>query len=736
VLHSSFVIRHSSFVVALLCAAAVLAVKPPARAADLPRLGVGGSKSGQAASKSATPQPPVAKQIPHIMELHGEHRVDPYHWLRQRTNPAVLALLKAENAYTDAVLKPTQKFQAALYKEMLSHIQETDTTVPYRMDGWLYYSRTEKGKQYPVHCRKRPEPGAKENIILDLNQLARGHKFLALGVAEVSDDGHLLAYSLDYTGFRQYTLFVKDLRTGKLLPDRAEKVGSVTWAATPTQSRGTLFYTVEDEAKRQYRLYRHELGAKPDRDTLVFEEKDEMFDIGVGRTRSKEFLLAASESKTTSEVRYLRADNPAGEWKVIAPREPDHEYDVDHGGDRFYIRSNKGGRNFRLVTAPVAEPSPRNWEVLVPHRPTVMLAGVEVFRNHCVLLEREGGLPHLRVTELATGRTRRVEMPEPVYDAYPAENEEFDSTTLRFTYESLATPRSTFDHDMERGVSSLLKRQEVPGGFNADNFVTERAHATAPDGTKVPISLVMRKGVRRDGSAPLLLDGYGAYGIPNDVGFSSARLALLDRGVIFAIAHIRGGGELGKPWHDAGRMMNKKNTFTDFIACADHLVAEKFTSRDRLVIEGGSAGGLLMGAVLNLRPDLCNAAVLHVPFVDVINTMLDESLPLTVTEFEEWGNPKKKDEYDYLRSYCPYSNLRAAAYPAMLVKTSLDDSQVMYWEPAKYVAKLRTLKTGTNPLLFKVNLAAGHGGSSGRYDHLKEVALDYAFVLGQVRLTK
>ena len=656
--------------------------------------------------------------------------MDDYFWLREKTNAAVIAHLKAENAYTDAVLKPTEKFQAALYKEMLSRIKETDSSVPHRMGEWLYYSRTEKGKQYPIYCRKRPTHGAKEVVLLDLNQLGKGKPYVALGASDVSDDGNLLIYTLDFTGFRQYSLYVKDLRTGKVLADRAEKVGTAAWAA----DNKTFFYTVEDDAKRQYRLYRHELGAK--KDTLVFEEKDELFDIDVGRTRSKAFLICASGSKTSDESRYLPATEPAGEWKVIVPREVDHEYDVDHHGDKFYIRSNKGGRNFQLVEAPVKDPSQKNWQVVVPHRAKVMIAGAEFFKEHYVLLEREEGLPHLRVTEITTGITRRVEFPEAVYDVGPAENEDFDTPTLRYSYESLSTPRSTFDLDLARHTSSLLKRQEVPGTFKPEDYQTERLHATAPDGTKVPISIVYRKSTRRDGSAPLLLDGYGAYGIPNDVGFSSGRLSLLDRGFIFAIAHIRGGGEMGKPWHDDGRMMNKKNTFTDYIACADFLIAEKFTRRDRLMITGGSAGGLLMGAVLNARPDLCKAAVLHVPFVDLINTMLDETLPLTITEFEEWGNPKKKPEFDYLRTYCPYSNLRATAYPAMLVKTSLDDSQVMYWEPAKYVAKLRTLKTDVHPLLFKVNMAAGHGGSSGRYDHLKEVALDYAFLLGQAGIAK
>ena len=676
------------------------------------------------------PATPVAKKIPHVVELHGERRVDDYFWLRGKTNAAVLAHLKAENKYTDAVMKPTEKLQGALYTEMVARIKEDDASVPYRKGEWFYYSRTEKGKQYSIHCRKRGSLDAKEEITLDLNKLASGHKFLSVGTFTVSDDGNLLAYSLDFTGFRQYTLFVKDLRTGKPGPEKIVKTGSVVWAA----DNRTLFYTIEDEAKRQYRLYRHALGGK--KDELIFEEKDEMFDVSAARSRSQEWLFAGSTSKTTSEVRCLRADQPAGAWRVISPREPDHEYDVDHHGDKFYIRSNKAGRNFRLVSAPVADPAQKNWVEVIPHRKNVMLTGVDFFKDFYVREEREGGLPQLTLTEFASGRTRRIAFPEPAYDVSGAENAEWATGKFRYGYESLVSPHSTYDYDLATGQSTLLKRTEVRGGFDPANYTSERVHATASDGTRIPIALVYRRGFARDGRAPLLLDGYGAYGIANDVGFSHARLSLLDRGFVFAIAHIRGGGELGKVWHDQGRMMNKKNTFTDFIAAAEFLVAEKFTAKDRLIITGGSAGGLLMGAVTNLRPDLCKAVVTHVPFVDLINTMYDETLPLTVTEFEEWGNPKKKEEYDYLKSYCPYSNLAAKAYPTILVKTSLNDSQVMYWEPAKYVAKLRTLKTDSNPLLLKINLAAGHGGASGRYDYLHETAFDYAFILGQAGITK
>ena len=681
-------------------------------------------------SRAAVPVPPHAKKIPHRTQLHGKERVDDYHWLRGATNKAVISHLKLENDYTGAMMRHTDKLQTTLYKEMVARIKETDSSVPFRMDGWLYYSRTVQGLQYPIYCRKQAKPHAKEIVTLDLNKLGKGKPYIALGASDVSDDGHLLAYALDFTGFRQYTLFIKDLRTDKVLADRIEKVGSVTWAA----DNRTLFYTVEDEAKRQYKLYRHEIGATTDK--LLYEEKDELFDIHVSRTRSQEFLLCSSTSKTTSEVRYLRANDPTGQWQLFAARQVDHEYHVDHHGNSFYIRSNKSGRNFALLSAPVATPSQNHWKVVIPHRPAVMMADMDFFKNHYVIMERENGLPHLRVTEIATDRSRRVVVPEPVYDLAPENNAEFDTTSFRYSYESLSTPDSTFDYDLNSHRSTLLKQQEVLGKFKSSDYTTERLQATAIDGVKIPISIVYRKGIKRDGTAPLVLDGYGAYGIPNDVSFSSSRVSLLDRGVIFAITHIRGGGEIGKPWHDAGRMLNKKNSFTDFISSAEHLIAQRFTSRDKLVITGGSAGGLLMGAVLNARPDLCHAAVLHVPFVDLINTMLDESLPLTVTEFEEWGNPKVQSQFDYLITYCPYSNLRKTDYPAMLVKTSLHDSQVMYWEPAKYIAKLRTLKTDSRPLLFKINMDAGHGGSSGRYDYLKETAFDHAFILTQTGIVK
>jgi oligopeptidase B len=698
---------------------------------------------------ATSPQPPVASKIPKADVVHGDRRVDNYFWLREKSNPEVKAYLEAENAYTDAIMKPTERLQGALYEEMVGHIKETDLSVPFLRDGYYYYSRTEQGKQYPTWCRKKGGLDAPEEIVLDLNELAKGEKFLGLGALVVSDDGHLLAYSTDTTGFRQYTLHVKDLRSGQILPDQVERTGSVAWAG----DNRTLFYTVEDAAKRQYRLYRHHLGTA--QDDLIYEEKDERFNVNVERSRSRAYFFLASGSHTTSEWRYLPAGEPAGEWKVIVPREQDREYAVDHHGDQFFIRINDTGRNFRLLTAPISDPRKKNWKEVVAHRPGVCLTGVEMFANFYVLLEREEGLPRIRVTDFGGGMSHAVVFPEAVYAAFPAENHEYNAKLFRYSYQSLVTPNSVYDYDVETRGSKLLKRVEVPG-YDLAQYRSERLWATATDGTRIAISLVYRKDFERDGppregclgsrastmqlsgpqggSRPCLLTGYGSYGFPYPITFNSSRLSLLDRGFVFAIAHIRGGGEMGKAWHDQGRMMNKKNTFTDFIAAAEYLLAEKYTSRDRLVITGGSAGGLLMGAVTNMRPDLFKAVVMLVPFVDVVNTMLDASLPLTVAEYEEWGNPQTKAEYEYIKTYCPYTNLGSGPYPSLLVKTSFNDSQVMYWEPAKYVAKLRALEIDSNPLLLKVNMAAGHSGASGRYDHLHETAFEYAFMFWQVGL--
>jgi len=674
------------------------------------------------------PQPPAAERRPFADTLHGDVRPDEYAWLKVKSDPAVAAYLEAENRYAEEALAPTKGLQERLYQEMLGRIKQTDLSVPVRDGGWHYYTRTVEGQQYPIYARKQGSLEAPEQVTLDVNELAKGQTFMAVGAYTVSDDGNLLAYSTDSTGFRQYTLRVKDLRTGAVLPDRMEKVVSVAWAGDGR----TLFYTVEDAAKRSHRVYRHVLGADPAKDELVYEEADERFGVYVGRGRSKRFVLVSSGSHTTSEVRLIDAARPAAAPRVVLPRVQDVEYDVEHHGDHLYVRINDTGRNFRLVRMPVDDTRKAAWTEVLPHRADVMLEGTDFFREHWVAHERANGLERMRVTRIADGASHEIAFPEPAYTAYATGNPEFDTRTLRYAYQSLVTPSSVFDYDMETRQATLRKETEVLGGYDRTAYASERVWTTAKDGTRIPLSLVYRKGLRRDGSAPLLLYGYGSYGATSDPYFSSNRLSLLDRGFVYAIAHIRGGGEMGKAWHDAGRMANKMNTFTDFIAAAEHLVAERYTSKERMVAEGGSAGGLLMGAVTNLRPDLFKAVVSHVPFVDVVNTMLDETLPLTVGEFEEWGNPKQPDEYRVMLAYSPYDNLKRGAYPAMLVKTSFNDSQVLYHEPAKYVARLRTLKADATPLLLVTNMGAGHGGASGRYDRLREIALDYAFMIQQV----
>jgi oligopeptidase B len=670
--------------------------------------------------------PPLAPREPFVTQVHGQTRVDDYHWLRDKDSPRVRAYLEAENAYTMAAMAHTEALRKALYQEMLARIQETDMDVPYRDGPFEYYGRTEQGKDYPILCRRPPGSGSPEQVTLDMNAMAQGHEFFALGAYDVSGDANLLAFSSDVTGFREYTLQVKDLRSGELLPLRVERTRSVAWG----NDHRTLFYVVEDEAKRACRFYRHRLGS--DRHELLYEETDERFSIGIDQSRSRAYLFLTAHSATTSEVRYLRADDPGGDFALAVPRRHEHEYYLDHHGERFYIVTNDRGRNFRLVTAPVDDPREAAWSELIAHRDDVMLEGVDLFANHYVVHERRGGFPKLRVVRLASEGAHEIEFPEPVYAVHGGANMEFDTRVYRFVYESLITPDSVFDYDMDARSRTLLKQRPVLGGYDAARYVSELVYATAPDGERVPVSMVYRRDLREPGPQAMLLTGYGAYGFAHDVHFSSARLSLLDRGVMVATAHVRGGGEMGKRWHDGGRMLNKRNTFTDFIAAAEHLIARGYARPDRLVIEGGSAGGLLMGAVTNARPDLFKAVVADVPFVDVINTMLDSTLPLTTGEYEEWGDPQHRRDFDYMLSYSPYDNLEAKAYPAMLVQTSLNDSQVMYWEPAKYVAKLRALKTDVNPVLLKINMDAGHGGASGRYDFLREIAFTYAFVLWQL----
>ncbi|MDO8501353.1 MAG: S9 family peptidase [Gemmatimonadaceae bacterium] len=674
------------------------------------------------AQQDPTLSPPVAAREAHETSIHGYKLSDDYFWLRQKTNPAVRAYLDAENAYTAAMMKHTEALQQSLYDEITGHVKQTDLSVPYRRGAYLYYSKTETGKQYPIYVRK-PVKGGPEQVLLDQNEMAKGQGYYSIGARVVSDDDSLLAFTFDSTGYRQYTLRIKNLRTGQMLPDRVPRVGSVVWS---TDGR-TLFLTTEDSiTKRSDKFWRHPVGGATM--NLLFDEKDELFDIGANRSLDRKMIFLQSAAKTSSEIQYLPADKPSAALTVMLPRENGHEYDADYDGGRFYIRTNKGAKNFRVVSAPVAAPA--KWTEVVAGKPDVKIAGMEFYRDHIVLSEREGGLPYLRIIDKKTGASYRIATPEPAYSMAIGANAEYDTRVIQYVYNSLVTPSSTFEYDMSRKTRKLLKQQEVPG-YSASGYESRRIWATARDGTKVPMALVYKKGTKMDGSAPMLLYAYGSYGSSQDAGFSSNRLSLLDRGFIWALANIRGGGELGEEWREAGRMMNKMNTFTDFIDVGEYLVKNKYTSSDRLMIQGGSAGGLLMGAVVNMKPDLFKAAIAAVPFVDVMNTMLDASLPLTTSEYTEWGNPNEKPAFDYMMKYSPYDNVKAQWYPNMLVEVSLNDSQVPYWEGAKFVAKLRAMKQGDNVLLLKANMGAGHGGASGRYDRYREIAFEYAFLLSQ-----
>jgi oligopeptidase B len=676
--------------------------------------------------------PPQARQVEHLSIRHGQRINDPYFWLRDKSNPEVIRYLEAENAYTEALTKDLQPFAATLYREMLGRIKQSDLSVPTRRGAFYYYSRTQQGKQYPIQCRKKAaadgsfDDKAAEEVLLDENELARGVKFLSVAAFEVSDDATLLAYTTDTTGFRQFELHVKDLRTGATLPDRAERVTSVAWCA----DNRTLFYTTEDPVtKRSNLLWRHVLA---DESEPVYQEQDKLYRFHLGRSKDRTMLFLRSTSTDTWETRYLGADQPQGTFQVVLPRRKGHKYEVEHRENLFYVRTNLDAKNFRLVTAPVADPSPANWKEVIPHRADVLLDHVEVFQDFVVASEKSAALEHFRVLNGRTGEWHETAFPESVYAAFLQATPEYASHTFRFAYQSMVTPSSVYDYDMRTNQRALLKQQEVLGGYDPKQYVTERQWAVARDGVKIPLSLVYRKGLKKDGTAPLFLHAYGSYGSGTPASFNSTRLSLLDRGMVYVIAHIRGGNEMGEAWHDDGMLMKKKNTFYDFIDSAEWLIAQHWTSKERLVIEGGSAGGLLMGAVTNLRPDLFKAVHAAVPFVDVMNTMLDASLPLTVGEYLEWGNPNEKAAFEYMLSYSPYDNVERKAYPAMLVTTSLNDSQVMYWEPTKYVAKLRSLKTDPHPLLLKCNMGAGHGGASGRYDRLKETAFEYAWLMSQV----
>ncbi|GAX43352.1 oligopeptidase B [Tolypothrix sp. NIES-4075] len=675
--------------------------------------------------------PPIAEKQPQVLELHGDRRIDDYFWLRESDNKKAIAYLEAENAYTESMMQHTEALQTKLYNEMLARIQETDLSVPFRKDDYYYYSRTEEGKAYPIHCRKKGSLDATEQVLLDQNELAQGHEFFSLGVFQISPNHQILAYSTDTSGSEQYTLFFLDLNTFELYSETIpETYFSFTWG----NDNQTVFYTKINTANRPYQLFRHTLQTPTTEDVLIYHEPDDTYNLDLGKTRSEAYILMILHSSITTEIHYLDANNPTGDFQIIHPRTTGMEYDVEHHSDYFYIVTNDEATNFKLVKTPVATPNKENWQTVIPHREDVMLSGVSLFTNHLVIYERKAGLQTARVQNLSTGKESNITFPEPTYTFYEGNNPEFNTNILRFNYTSLITPLSVFDYDMETDKRELKKETEVLGGYDKSHYKSEWLMATAKDGTQIPISIVYKQGTNKDGKNPLFLTGYGSYGYSYPVMFSSTRLTLLDRGMVYAIAHIRGGEEMGRKWYEDGKFLQKKNTFTDFIACAEYLIAEKWTQSDRLVISGGSAGGLLMGAVINMRPDLFKVVVADVPFVDVVTTILDTSLPLSAMEWEEWGNPNDKVYYDYMKSYSPYDNVEAKDYPDILITAGLNDSRVKYWEPAKWTAKLRELKTDNNILLLKTNMSAGHGGASGRYESLKELAFDYAFILDRLGL--
>ncbi|MFC7524510.1 S9 family peptidase [Parapedobacter sp. GCM10030251] len=674
---------------------------------------------------------PVAVTRPYIRSLHGDTVVDPYYWLNDyfKKGPdssAVIDYLEAENAYTDAMMKGTETLQAQLFDEMKARIKEQDESVPYFKNGYYYYTRTEEGRQYFKFCRKKGGLDAPEEVLLDVDAMAEGYPYYAVGGFNVSPDNKLLAYGVDTVSRRQYTIHVKNLETGEVLSDAIPGTsGGSVWA----NDNRTLFYTKNNAATLlTEKIMRHTLGADSDNDQVVYHESDNTNYIGVGKAKSGKFIYIYSGGTLSSETRYLDAEDPMGTFKIFQPRMPEVLYSVTALADRFLIVTNQNAKNFKLMECPFDQTGQEHWKEVIPHRPDVLLEDVDEFRDFLVVSERKNGLIQLAIRNLKDGSQHYLDFGEEAYTAYPSNNPEYNTTTLRYGYTSLTTPSSTYDYDMNTHEKTLLKQQEVVGGYNVADYRTERLYATAKDGTQIPISLVYKQGFKKDGNAPLLLYGYGAYGATMDPSFSSSRLSLLNRGFVFAIAHIRGGQEMGREWYEDGKMMKKKNTFTDFIDCGQFLVDEKYTSSAHLYAMGGSAGGLLMGAVANMAPDLWHGIVAQVPFVDVVNTMLDASIPLTTNEYDEWGNPNDKEAYEYIKSYSPYENIEPKAYPNMLVTTGLHDSQVQYFEPAKWVAKLRTIKTDDHVLLLKTEMDYGHGGASGRFDYLKEIALEYSFL--------
>ncbi|MCH2199605.1 MAG: S9 family peptidase [Flavobacteriales bacterium] len=692
-------------------------------------------------TKASKPMPeaPVAKMQPEEMTIHGDTRVDNYFWMRLSDDQKkadtpdaqtqdVLDYLNAENAYKDTVLKDTEGLQQKLFDEIVGRIKQDDQSVPVKVDGYWYYTRYEEGQEYPYHCRKKESLEGEEEVMMNVNEMAEGYAYYAVGGRSVSPDNKLLAFGVDTVSRRQYTVHIKNLETGEIFDDIIpETTGGATWA----NDNKTLFYTKKDPVTlRSYRVYKHVIGTDASEDELVFEEADETFSCYVWKSKSKDYLMIGSYATLSSEVRFVDANNPNGEWQIIQPRERNLEYSVAHYGNDFYIVHNQDAKNFKLSKTSVNNTGKDNWETVIEHRDNVLLEGIEIFKNFLVVDERIEGLTNLRVMPWDGGDEHYLEFQDPAYTAYIAGNPEFDTEVLRYGYSSMTTPNSTYDYDMTSKERTLLKQQEVMDpNFSSDNYASERIMATAADGTKVPMSIVYRKGMQKDGSNPLLLYAYGSYGASMDPYFSSVRLSLLDRGFVYVIAHIRGGQEMGRQWYEDGKLLKKKNTFTDYVDCADHLIAEGYTSADHLYAMGGSAGGLLMGAVVNMRPELFNGVVAAVPFVDVISTMLDESIPLTTGEFDEWGNPKDEEYYHYIKSYSPYDQVEAKDYPNMLVTTGYWDSQVQYWEPAKWVAKLREVKTDDNTLLLHCNMDVGHGGASGRFERFKETAMEYAFFM-------
>lgn len=671
--------------------------------------------------------------MPHVTEIHGQKLTDEYFWLRERENPKVIELLKAENAYTEAMTAGQKGLEKKLYDEMLARIKQTDLSVPYRENGYFYYTRTEEGKSYPIYCRKKGSLDAPEEVMLDVNRMAEGKPTLFVTPLGVSPDNTILAFGEDPTGGRIVTIRFKNLRTGDLLPDAIEgTAGDMAWFGDSK----TFVFVTQDHALRSAKVFRSALGKDHSKAELLLDETDERFDVGVSPTLSRRFVMMHSTSMKSGEHWFLAADDPAGKFQVIEPRRQGVEYSVTDHGDKFLIRHNDGAINFTLAEAPIASPGRASWKTVIPHSKDSYLTGVIAFKDFLVIQAREGGLGTIRIRKFSDGSEHVVQFPEEAYSVFPRSNAEYDTSTLRLGYSSFITPGSVFDYDMNTRSLTLLKETPVLGGYDRTKYVSKRFFAKAPDGAEVPVTVVHRKDLKLDGGNPTLLYSYGSYGINTDVGFSSSILSLLDRGMVYAIAQIRGGSDKGRQWYEDGRMMNKKNTFTDFIAAAEALIAKGYTSPNKLAIRGGSAGGLLMGAVVNMRPDLFRAVVADVPFVDVINTMLDKDLPLTVAEYEQWGNPNEKPAFDYMITYSPYDNVGKKPYPTILATTGLHDSQVSYWEPTKWVQKIRAMNPGGNPVLLKINLEAAHGGSSGRYERMKEEAFRYAWVLEQLGITQ